>query len=331
MAQPSVTTTFDSFFTSTITKYEKGLAKNFIEYRPIVNLLMDDYGHSDTGSYQIQVPVEFGSNATTKFFSPYDQIDTTPAEFALPAIFPWRQIASSVAISDVEKVANSGKEKLFDLLEGRIRQAIRTMANLVGSESYSDGTSFGGNTIIGLAAGISTSPTTNPGSGAVGGIDAPSQIFWRNNAQTSCGSFAANGVHGATTDYVISQFNNCTDGMADRPTFLISDQTVWQFYNNTLLATVRYVDPRGKTGDFSFPSIEYNGVPWYWDRQCVGGRLYMINSNYVHFYVDSQMRFKWSEARSWPNQLTEIRLVALRLALVWKARMFHSVLDGWTA
>ena len=55
------------------------------------------------------------------------------------------------------------------------------------------------------------------------------------------------------------------------------------------------------------------------------------NSNYVHFYVDSQMRFKWSEARSWPNQLTEIRLVALRLALVWKARMFHSVLDGWTA
>ena len=55
------------------------------------------------------------------------------------------------------------------------------------------------------------------------------------------------------------------------------------------------------------------------------------NSNYVHFYVDSQMRFKWSEARSWPNQLTEIRLVALRLALVWKARMFHAVLDGITA
>jgi len=54
------------------------------------------------------------------------------------------------------------------------------------------------------------------------------------------------------------------------------------------------------------------------------------NTNYVHYYVDSQMRFKWSDARSWPNQLTEIRLVALRLALVWKARMFHAVLDGWT-
>lgn len=55
------------------------------------------------------------------------------------------------------------------------------------------------------------------------------------------------------------------------------------------------------------------------------------NSNYIYFYVDPNMFFTWTEPRSWPNQLTKTRLVTLRLALVYKARMFHAVLDGWTA
>ena len=45
------TIVFDSFFTSTIKKYEKTLQKNFVEYRPSVNLLMDSYGHKESGGY----------------------------------------------------------------------------------------------------------------------------------------------------------------------------------------------------------------------------------------------------------------------------------------
>jgi hypothetical protein len=271
MTQPSTATVFDSFFTSTITKYEKGLAKNFIEYRPSVKVLMDDYGHKDSGGYQVQIPVEFGTNSNTKFFSAYDSIDTTPAEYALPAIYPWRHMASSAAISDIEMIANSGKEKIFDLFEGRIRQAIRSMANLLGSEIYSDGTSFGGNTIVGLAAGVSTTPTANPSSGAVGGIDAASQPFWRNNATTSCGSFKTYGVNGSTADYMITAFNNCTDGMHDRPNVILSDQATWEYYQNTLLTTVKYNDPSHRAlGDMSFSGIEYQGIPWYLTSDVVG-------------------------------------------------------------
>ena len=332
MTAPSLTTTFDSFFTSTMAKYEKGLAKNFIEYRPILRILMDNYGHKTSGSYMIQIPVEYGVNSNTKFFQPYDTIDTTPSEFALPAIYYWRQVASSATWSDVEAIANSGKEAIFDLAEGRLRQAIRSMSTLVGSECYSDGTSNGGNTIVGLAAGVSTAPATNPASGALGGIDAATQTFWRNNASTSCGSFAANGVKGTSYDYVITGYNNCTDGMMDKPNVAISDQNTWEYYNRTLLGTVQYHDPtQSKTGDLSFQGLAYNGITWYWDRQCPTGRLYFLNTNYVYFYVDPNMFFTWTEPRSWPNQLTKTRLVTLRLALVYKARMFHAVLDGWTA
>ena len=258
----SETINFDSFLTSTLKKYETKLAKNFIEYRPSVNVLMDNYGHKESGGYAVQIPAEYGVNSTTKFISPYDAVDTTPSEFAQPLIYPWRHIASSATISDIEKVANAGKEKLFDLLEGRIRQAVRSMVNLVGSENYSDGTSFGGNTFTGMAAAISTTPTVDPASGAVGGQTAVTNSWWRNNATTSAGSFAAHGVHGSTDDLVEQMYNNCTDGSMDHPTAILSDQTCYEFYNQTLLGTVRYVDPLAK-GDLSFSSLAYKNIPWY--------------------------------------------------------------------
>jgi hypothetical protein len=251
-------------------------------------------------------------------------------EYALPAIYPWRHVATSATISEIEKVANTGKEKLFDLMEGRIRQGVRSMVNLVGSECYSDGTSFGGNTFVGLAAGISTTPTTNPASGAIGGVDAVSNIWWRNNVSTSCGSFAQHGVSGTTDDLVLQNFNNCTDGNMDRPNAILSAQDVFQFYNQKLLSTVRYVDPL-KKGDLSFDGLYYQNIPWYWDRQCPSGRMYILNTKGVHFTTDPLMFFRWTETRAWPNQVVDIRLLLLRLAMVYKSRMFLSVLDGFTA
>ena len=325
------TINFDSFFTSTITKYQKTLEKNFIEYRPSVKVLFDDYGHKDSGGYQVQIPLEFGNNTNTKFFNPYDVIDSTPSEYALPAIFPWRHIASSATISDVEVVANSGAEKLFDLFEGRVRQAVRSMVNLIGSEIYSDGTDFGGNTIVGLAAGIKLDPTTDPASGAVGGVSSATYTFWRNNSKTSAGSFASAGV-GAAGDYVETMYNTCTDGMIDHPDVILSSQDVYEDYNTSLLKTVRYVDPNHmKVGEYSFNGLQYKGLVWYWDRQCPTGRAYFINRSAVHFYVDPQMMFTWTEPRAWPNQLVKTRLLSLRCALVYKRRMFLGVIDGITA
>ena len=322
--------TFDSFFTSTITKYLPGLTKNFIEERPILNELFDNYKHMDTGSYSIQGAVEYGTNTNIKFFNPYDAVDTTPAETALPYIYSWRQLAGAATISEVELIANSSsKEKIFDLFESRIRQVVRSMRNLIGSEIYSDGTNFGGNTIIGLAAGVSTTPTANPSSGAVGGLDA-TLTFWRNNATTSCGSFAANGVNGTANDYVLQSWHNCSDG-SQTPDFSISDQATFEYYNKTLTNVAIFNDPNHGMGDMTFGTLRYMGKPWYWDRQCPSGRLYQLARQYHKVWCDSQMFFKWSEDRTWPNQLVHVRLLTLRLALVHSARMFSAVLDGWTA
>ena len=103
-------------------------------------------------------------------------------------------------------------------------------------------------------------------------------------------------------------------------------------YNTSLLKTVRYVDPGHlKTGEYSFNGLQYKGLVWYWDRQCPTGRMYFLNRSAVHFYVDPQMMFTWTEPRAWPNQLVKTRLLSLRCALVYKRRMYLGVIDGITA
>ena len=73
----------------------------------------------------------------------------------------------SVSISGLEELQNSGSERVIDLLESRIKNAERTMANNVSNDLYSDGTASGGKQIGGLQHIIADAPST----GTVGGIN----------------------------------------------------------------------------------------------------------------------------------------------------------------
>lgn len=320
---------YDSFFTATTKNYTGELEKNFLKYRPAVNIFLDNYGHAESGGYAVQRNLEYGNNAPTKIFTPYGHADTTPTEFAVPGIFPFRRIVSSATVSEEELAANSGKAKLFDLAMGRIRLAERSVATFLGALIYGDGTSFNNLAYQGLAAGISTTPTADPASGPVGGVPVASNPWWQNQATVSCGSFATNGVRGTAQDLVFNMFLNCSDG-ADRPNFMLSGQDVFEFYNAALLQIARQIDPY-KVGDLSFSALEYQGMGWIQDRQCPAGRIYTGNTRYVHFFYDPAVFFKWSEKRTWPDQLLDIRILSLRLAMVWRSRMFLGVTDGWVA
>ena len=59
--------------------------------------------------------------------------------------------------------------------------------------------------------------------------------------------------------------------------------------------------------------------------------MYGLNTNYIHFVTDPSMLFDWSEPLTYPNQLAYTRLCASRLLLRCTSRMFHFVIDGWTA
>jgi hypothetical protein len=199
---------------------------------------------------------------------------------------------------------------------------------VLGNEIFSDGTNYGGQTIVGLQAGIATNATS-----VVGGLDPATFSFWRNNYITSCGSFAANGVNGTTQDLWLTLFNNCTDGMIERPSNILCSQDVFEYYTRTNTQLVRYIRESGNqsSGDLTLQGLDYHGIPVVWDRQCPSGTAYFINKNHAHFMVDPRFKFEWTDPLSYPNQMMYTRLVGLRLCMVYKSRMFQGVSTGWSA
>ncbi len=138
------------------------------------------------------------STQNASSYSGYDTIDITPNSPISAAQFDLKQYAAAVSISGLEQLQNAGKEQIIDMLEGRVQVAEAQLMNQISAGVYSDGTGNSGKDITGLAAAISTSPT----SGTYGGINRATWSFWRNvafDATTDGGAGGAgNGSRGGT-------------------------------------------------------------------------------------------------------------------------------------
>lgn len=328
MPTTAETINYNSFLTTTIKNYSRVMVGQYLTRRPGVGLFFDEYRNTDTaGGRTWQGMVDYGQSATAQFFAGSDTFSTQPQEVAQPLRYDWKYLGGSISITKTEQLENSGPVALASLLDTRMKQLNRTFDLIIGNEIFSDGTNFGGKSFVGLALGISTTPTT----GAVGGLDPATWPFWQNNAATSFGSFAANGPNG-TTDAWITTWNNCTDG-DQKPNFTISAQNVWEYYQRTCNAPVRFVRPgsQGGTADVTWESLEYMGRPWYWDRQCPTGRAYFIRTDDTHMVVDPRFLFEWTGPLTYPDQLAFTRLCGVRFFMRHQRRMFQAVIDGITA
>src|SRR6185503_3146098 len=85
---------------------------------------------------------------------------------------------ASVTLSGPDLAKNKGRERILNLLEGKMDNAEATMKNNITKAVYGDGTVA--KSFAGLKAMI-----TNDGTGIVGGIDASTWTFWKNQFQTA--------------------------------------------------------------------------------------------------------------------------------------------------
>ena len=101
------------------------------------------------GGRKIIEPIAYAANTNGGYYSGYDTLPMGPQEEFTDAEFDWKQIAVPIVYSGLETdVQNVGRAQRFDLLEERIKNARRTMANIVSLGLFSDGTGTGGMQLI---------------------------------------------------------------------------------------------------------------------------------------------------------------------------------------
>lgn len=261
-------------------------------------------------------------------YSGYDTIDITPNSPISAAQFDIKQYAAAVSISGLEMLQNAGKEQIIDLLEGRIQVAEAQLMNQISAGLYSDGTGNGGKDIVGLAAAISTSPT----SGTYGGINRATWSFWRNvafDATTDGGAAATSGNIQSYMNRVAVQLVRGTD----RPDLIVADNNYYRLYLESLQAIQRI----GSTdsGGAGFTSLKYFGAGFNCDVFLDGGiggsspanRMYFINTKYLKFRPHRDRNFTAIGGdRQSVNQDAIVRLMGWAGALTCSGAQFQGIL-----
>jgi len=234
-------------------------------------------------------------------------------------------LACPVTMSGLEQIQNAGKEQMIDLLEARINVAESTMANLMAEGIYSDGTTYGGKSLTGLAAAV---PALAPASQttAYGGIVGSTWTFWTSKYTLTAAQTAAN-IQG----FMNTMWASLVRG-TDRPDLLVQDNVAWGVYMASLQAQQRFTSP--EVGNLGFPSIKFMDADVVLDGG-IGGfntanTTFFLNTKYLFLRPHSarDMVALDPNKRYAVNQDAEVSILAWAGNLTCSGRQFQGRLVG---
>lgn len=276
-----------------------------------------------SGGSLIYEELSFAENANFSWYSGYDQLSVQAQDVISAASFAIKQCAAPVVISGLEKLQNSGKEKIIDLLESRIGVAEATMKNRMSEAIYSDGTGYGGKQLVGLASAVPVDPTT----GTYGGIDRGTWTFWRSKLQ------AAGAMSAATIQFQMNQlWAQCVRGR-DAPDLIPFDSNLWSLYMSSLQAQQRFTDP--KLAEAGFSTVKFMTADVVLDGG-IGGFApansgWFLNTDYIFLRPHSDMNMKPLNPgrRVAVNQDAEVEILAFAGAFTSNGAQFQGFLKGY--
>ena len=231
-----------------------------------------------SGGRVIYQELQYAENSTFLYYSGSDAIYTADSDAVIDtAEYDWKQAAVIVSANGLEtNVQNTSKEQMIDLLEGRISNAFKTMANQISAGIYSDGTGTTTKEITGLQAQVADNPLV----GIVGGINRATagNEFWRNQIQGPTAAITADNIQG----YMKALYLACTRG-PDVPDLCPADAALYTLYWDSLTAIQRITrEDQGKLGwqNLMFVNAEvvYDG-----DSGIPANHMYMLNTDYLYW------------------------------------------------
>lgn len=280
------------------------------------------------GGRTIVQELEYAENGTFTRYSGYETINITPSDVFAGAEFNYAQAAVAVSMSGLEMLQNSGKEAIINLLEGRIKNAERTLTNNIALDCYSDGTGSGGRQIGGLKLLISTTPTT----GTVGGIDASQSIatFWRNIAYSGVTNGGSATSSSNIQAYMNAIYVQLVRGI-DKPDLIVADNNYWTLYLQSLQAIQRIAsDEMAQAG---FDNLKYMSADVVLDGGVGGGAvantMNFINTDYLFLRPHVDRNFAPLEAERFAiNQDAMVKLIGFAGNMTVSNRRLQGILSA---
>ena len=299
---------YDALLSTTLANYRDQFSDNLSKsFFLLWWLTSNGRKRIENGGESIIAQLMYGKNNTIKSYSGYETIDTTPQEGFSAIKIPWKQVAGSVSISRLEERQNSGEARLINLLASKVTQAEISMRDALNAMFYSDGTGNLGKDLHGLQLIVEDGAAW----GSYGGIDRSDadNAWWRNTYKVGR-SFGTN-TNGI--DDMRNVYNTASRGN-EHPDFAVTTQDIYEYYEKALQPLERFTD--NTTADAGFVNLKFKGLVLGYDEQCTAGHMYMLNSRYLEYVVDSETDLVNTDFVRPENQDAKVAQILLMANLV---------------
>lgn len=288
-----MTVSLGELVTTTLRNRRGELADNVTNHNALFRRLSEKGNvRPADGGRTILEELMYAENGTVQWYSGYDVLSTAASDVLDAAEFNWKQLAGSVVISGLEgEVQNSGRERVINLLEARIRNLMISLRNAAATAVYADGTGNSGKEFGGLALLVATDPTA---SSSIGGINQSTYSWWRNQTSGDV-TLSASTILGEMNSLWLS----CIRG-TDKPDLIAADANTYTYYEEALQQFQRFSSPA--MADAGFTSLKYKSADVVYDDQCTQNRMFFLNTDYLALRPHSQRQFVALDQRQSVNQ-----------------------------
>lgn len=310
MAEPTVT----QLVATTLNNYHKEFADNVSNSNAVTALLrMGDRIRTVDGGKTISAPLTYAEE-TFAWYQGTDLLSRATKETISEADYNPANAVASVTLSGPDLAKNRGKERILNLLEGKLDNAESTMKNNITKAVYSDGTLA--KSFAGLKAFV-----TDAGTGIVGGIDATTWPFWKNQFQSIA---RATGLQYPALKAGMNALWMKLIRGTEKPDLVLGDAEIYSTYESGLQENQRYAD--AKLGALGFETLKYKTAAIVFDGAAtglVGG--YMLNTKYMKLEMYSGRNF---EALDLPDQTPDMDAITRHIAFMGCLTLSNRAMQG---
>lgn len=215
------------------------------------------------GGRTIVEEAKSGQNSSVSWVGETGSVPLADQKVLDAAEFDWKYQLGSVSWSLAERYKNSGGSdtKLIDVIAGKFEVLEDSMMNEFHAGMLSNGTGSGGLELVGLAALVSTTPT----SGTVGTIDRSSAnaAWYRNLKFDTSADWASGAVDSSNVKRFLDKgINATTRGSKSQVQIGILGQTHFEALTSAIQA-IQVINDKTGTGAAGFDKLVYRGIPMY--------------------------------------------------------------------
>jgi len=310
MAEPTV----NQLVATTLQNYHKQLADNVTNSNAVTALLRQgNRVRTVDGGRSIACPLTYAEE-TFAWYMGTELLSRAVKETISEADYEPANAVASVTLSGPDLAKNKGRERILNLLEGKMTNAENTMKNNITKAVYGDGTVA--KSFAGLKAFV-----TDAGTGIVGGIDSGTWTFWKNQFVSIA---RATGLqYPALKAGLNSLWIKLIRG-TEHPDLILVDAEIYSTYEGGLQENQRYAD--AALGQLGFETLKYKSGALVFDGAAtglVGG--YMLNTKYLKFEIYEGRNF---EALDLPDQSVDMDAITKHIAFMGALTLSNRSMQG---